>query len=181
MLICVITMNLAEQRYVFEWGREGVTFIFARVYDASVFGNTTQELWRLVPDWLAGHLFAYCIERWATIILRWQAVTALNGSFHVRGPLTAAALRPVTQGPHGWYGTDCGATERHSSRHAHAFRWIKSCVGPEVNTCPGQASVSDFCCGARRFYNYVMYSTLMIENIYYIRSGALTKKLLLRD
>ena len=30
----------------------------------------------------------YCIERWATIIVRRQAITVLNASFHVGVPLT---------------------------------------------------------------------------------------------
>ena len=33
------------------------------------------------------------------------------------------------------------ATEWHSSCHAHAFRWIKCCVGPEENVCPGEARI----------------------------------------
>jgi len=35
----------------------------------------------------------------------------------------------------------CGATEQHTSRHAHSFRWIKCCVGPEGNVCPGEARI----------------------------------------
>jgi len=42
----------------------------------------------------------YCIERWATIIVRRQAVTLLNASFHVGDPLTKGALRPAAHGPH---------------------------------------------------------------------------------
>jgi len=42
----------------------------------------------------------YCIERWATTTVRRQAITVLNASFHVGGPLTAGALRPVPHGPH---------------------------------------------------------------------------------
>jgi len=37
-------------------------------------------------------ILAYCIERSATVIVRRQAISALNASFHVRGPLTAGAL-----------------------------------------------------------------------------------------
>jgi len=42
----------------------------------------------------------YCIERWATIIVRRQAVTVLKAGFHVGGPLAAEALRPVPHRPH---------------------------------------------------------------------------------
>jgi len=42
----------------------------------------------------------YCYERWATIIVHRQAITVLNASFHVGGPLMAGALRPVPRGPH---------------------------------------------------------------------------------
>jgi len=49
------------------------------------------------PGWSS---LAYCIECWATIIARKQVITALNASFHVGGPLTAGALRPVPHGPH---------------------------------------------------------------------------------
>jgi len=52
----------------------------------------------------------------------------------------------------------CGATEQHSSRHAHAFRWIKRCVGPEGNVYPGQAFVPKFRPVARRFCNLMMYN-----------------------
>jgi len=48
---------------------------------------------------------------------------------------------------HDFYDYDlmpCGATEQHSSRHAHAFRWLKCCVGPEGNVCPGQAFGPEF-------------------------------------
>jgi len=43
---------------------------------------------------------AYCIDRWAVITVRRQAITALNVSFHVGGPLTAEGLRPVPHGSH---------------------------------------------------------------------------------
>jgi len=42
----------------------------------------------------------YCIERWATVIVRRQAIPVLNASFHVGDPMTAGALRPVPHGPH---------------------------------------------------------------------------------
>ena len=41
-----------------------------------------------------------CIERWATTIVRRQAVTVLNAKLHVGVPLTAGALRPVPHRPH---------------------------------------------------------------------------------
>jgi len=50
------------------------------------------------------------------------------------------------------------ATEWHSSCHAHAFRWIKCCVGPEGNICPEQAFVPEFRPGAQRFCNLMMYN-----------------------
>jgi len=58
---------------------------------------------------IAAHIWAtvhylrtlvYCIERWATIIVRRQAVTVLKAGFHVGVPLTAGALRPVPHRPH---------------------------------------------------------------------------------
>jgi len=42
----------------------------------------------------------YCIELWATIIVRRQAVTVWNAGFHIGGPVTAGALRPVPRRPH---------------------------------------------------------------------------------
>jgi len=54
-------------------------------------------------NWVTSHYLrtlVYCIERWATITGRRQAITALNTGFHVGGPLTAGALRPVPHGPH---------------------------------------------------------------------------------
>ena len=52
----------------------------------------------------------------------------------------------------------CGAIEQHSSRHAHAFRWIKCCVGPEGKVCPRQALVPKFRPGVRRFCNLMVYN-----------------------
>ena len=52
----------------------------------------------------------------------------------------------------------CEATEQHSRRHAHAFRCIKCCVGPEGNVCRGQAFVPEFRPGAWRFCSLMMYN-----------------------
>jgi len=64
---------------------------------------------KLFPDRVEGLATHYLrtpgILHWmsgnkATIIVCKQALTILNASLHVGGPLTAGALRPVPHGPH---------------------------------------------------------------------------------
>ena len=58
--------------------------------------------------WVTSHYLrtvVYCTERWATITVRRQAITALNAGFRVGDPLTAGALRLVPHGPNSQYGT----------------------------------------------------------------------------
>ena len=51
---CVIfTMNLAEQWYVCEWGRDGVMFMCVNVYDVTLCGNTVRSV--ALGLWLVGH------------------------------------------------------------------------------------------------------------------------------
>jgi len=56
---CVIfTINLAEQRHVGEWGRDGVMFMCAHVYDVALCGSTVRNV--ALGLWLVGRPWTTC-------------------------------------------------------------------------------------------------------------------------
>jgi len=70
---CVIfTINLAEQRHVGEWGRDGVMFMCAHVYDVALCGSTVRNV--ALGLWLVGRPWTTCFALfewfvWAELIV----------------------------------------------------------------------------------------------------------------
>jgi len=62
MLVCDITINVAEQRYVFAWGRDGVMFMCTHVYDVTLCGNTIRNV--AVGLRLVGHPWHKGLKRY---------------------------------------------------------------------------------------------------------------------
>jgi len=48
----IFAINVSEQRYVLELGRDGVMFVCIHVYDVALCGNTIRNM-AVVSDWLA--------------------------------------------------------------------------------------------------------------------------------
>jgi len=61
----MFTINLAEQRYVCEWGRDGVMFMCAHLHDVAFCVNTVRNL--ALGLWLAGHPPTPGLCRWVAI------------------------------------------------------------------------------------------------------------------
>jgi len=73
---CVIyVINLTEQRYVCEWGRDGVMFMYAHAYDMALCCNT---VWNAALGlWLVAQSLVYTL--WTTLCLsQWQSVVLVT-------------------------------------------------------------------------------------------------------